>query len=112
MSEFNRPKRQHGRAALRAAMSASPSHRVAAERAANDFGKGPWAALRSEVRWAFTPPRIWLSGVVAIGSRMGRGPSGTRMAGVGRPAVFVGGTAGGSVVWFPLPIGVGPPLPG
>jgi len=65
MSEFSRPKRQHVIAALRAAMSGSPAHRVAAERAAADFDKGPWAALRSEVRWAFTPPRIWLSGVVA-----------------------------------------------
>lgn len=65
MSELSRPKRQPVRGALRASMSASPAHRVAAERAAEDFGKGPWSALRSEVRWAFTPPRIWLSGVLA-----------------------------------------------
>ena len=65
MSEFNAPKRKRVRAVPRTAMSASTSHRLAAERAAKDFGQGPWAALRSEVRWAFTPPRIWLSGVVA-----------------------------------------------
>jgi hypothetical protein len=65
MSEFNTPKRDRARAVLRAAMSGSTSHRLDAERAAQDFGQGPWAALRSEVRWAFTPPRIWLSGVAA-----------------------------------------------
>jgi hypothetical protein len=65
MSEFNTPKRRPVRNALHAAMSAAPAQRAAAEAAATDFDQGLWAALRAEIRWAFTPPRIWLTGVVA-----------------------------------------------
>ena len=65
MSEFDTPKRRPVRNALHAAMSAAPAQRAAAEAAATDFNQGLWPALRAEIRWAFTPPRIWLTGVVA-----------------------------------------------
>jgi hypothetical protein len=65
MSEFNTPKRRPVRNALHAAMSAAPAQRAAAEAAATDFHQGLWPALRAEIRWAFTPPRVWLTGVVA-----------------------------------------------
>ena len=65
MSEFNTPKRRPMRNALHAAMSAAPAQRAAAEAAATDFHQGLWPALRAEIRWAFTPPRVWLTGVVA-----------------------------------------------
>jgi hypothetical protein len=65
MSEFDMPKRRPERNPLYAAMSAAPAQRAAAEAAATDFDQGLWAALRAEIRWAFTPPRIWLTGVLA-----------------------------------------------
>jgi hypothetical protein len=65
MSESNTPKRRHLRSALGAAMRGSTLDPATAERAAKDFEKGPWPAVCAEIRWAFTPPRIWLSGVVA-----------------------------------------------
>jgi hypothetical protein len=65
MSEFGRPRGAAVRNVLHAAMSAAPAQRAAAEAAATDFDQGLWPALRSEIRWAFTPPRVWLTGVVA-----------------------------------------------
>jgi hypothetical protein len=65
VSEFDTPKGRPVRNALHAAMSAAPAQRAAAEAAATDFHQGLWRALRAEIRWAFTPPRVWLTGVVA-----------------------------------------------
>ncbi|WP_420845701.1 hypothetical protein [Mycobacterium europaeum] len=54
------------RAALRAAVRASAPRPSAARRAAHDLRTpGLWAAVVAEIRWAFTPPRTWLMGVVA-----------------------------------------------
>jgi hypothetical protein len=55
----------HVRAAVRAAVRASAPRPAAAQRAAKDFKQGLCPAVRAEVRWAFTPPRTWLMGVVA-----------------------------------------------
>lgn len=55
----------HVRAALHAAARASAPRPAAAERAAKDFEQDLWAAVCAEIRWAFTPPRTWLMGVVA-----------------------------------------------
>lgn len=56
---------QRVRGALRAAVRASTPRPAAAQRAAKDFEQGLWPAVRAEIRWAFTPPRTWLMGVVA-----------------------------------------------
>jgi hypothetical protein len=53
------------RAALRALARASAPRPAAAQRAATDFNKALWLAVWAEIRWAFTPPRTWLTGVVA-----------------------------------------------
>ena len=53
------------RAAMRAAARASAPRPAAAKRAAKDFQQDLWRAVGAEVRWAFTPPRAWLMGVVA-----------------------------------------------
>jgi hypothetical protein len=53
------------RAALLAAARASAPHPALAEQAAKDFKKGLLPAVLAEIRWAFHPPRTWLSGVVA-----------------------------------------------
>lgn len=52
-------------AALRAAARASAPRPAAARRAAKDLQQGLWAAVGAEIRWAFTPPRTWLMGVLA-----------------------------------------------
>lgn len=52
-------------AALRAAVRASAPRPTAARRAAKDFEHGLWRAVGAEIRWAFTPPRTWLMGVMA-----------------------------------------------
>ncbi|WP_156686871.1 hypothetical protein [Mycobacterium sp. Marseille-P9652] len=52
-------------AALRAAVRASSPRPAAAKRAARDFRQPLWSAVGAEIRWAFTPPRTWLMGVVA-----------------------------------------------
>ncbi|ORV89921.1 hypothetical protein AWC11_13545 [Mycobacterium interjectum] len=52
-------------AALRAAVRASAPRPGAARRAAKDLRQGLWAAVGAEIRWAFTPPRTWLMGVLA-----------------------------------------------
>ncbi|WP_370069046.1 hypothetical protein [Mycobacterium sp. MAA66] len=51
-------------AALRRAARASAPRPAAARRAAADFQQGLGAAVRSEIRWAFTAPRSWLLGVL------------------------------------------------
>jgi hypothetical protein len=53
------------RSAVLAAARASAPRPAAAERAATDFQRSLWSALNAEIRWAFTPPRTWLLGVVA-----------------------------------------------
>jgi hypothetical protein len=53
------------RAVMRAAARASAPRPAAAQRAARDFEKDLWPAVGAEIRWAFTPPRTWLMGVVA-----------------------------------------------
>lgn len=52
-------------ALLRAAVRASAPRPAAARRAAKDFEKDLLPAVLAEIRWAFTPPRTWLMGVVA-----------------------------------------------
>ncbi len=73
MVGFQTSIRPHVRAAVRAAVRATVHACVraatprptAARRAAKDFEQDLWAAVRAEIRWAFTPPRTWLMGVVA-----------------------------------------------
>jgi hypothetical protein len=65
MLELQETMRPHVDAALRAAARATAPRPAAARRAAKDFQQGLWPALRAEIRWAFTPPRTWLMGVVA-----------------------------------------------
>lgn len=52
-------------ALLRAAVRASAPRPAAARRAAKDFEKDLLPAVLAEIRWAFTPPRTWLMGVLA-----------------------------------------------
>jgi hypothetical protein len=52
-------------AALRAAARATAPRPAAARRAAKDLQQNLGPALGAEIRWAFTPPRTWLMGVVA-----------------------------------------------
>lgn len=52
-------------AALRAAVRASAPRPAAARRAAKDLQQALWTAVGAEIRWAFTPPRTWLMGVLA-----------------------------------------------
>jgi hypothetical protein len=52
-------------AALVTAARASAPRPAAARRAAGDFERRLWPATCAEIRWAFTPPRTWLMGVVA-----------------------------------------------
>lgn len=52
-------------ALLRALVRASAPRPAAAQRAAKDFEKALFPAVVAEIRWAFTPPRTWLTGVVA-----------------------------------------------
>ena len=56
-------RRLHGGA--RAAVCATTPRPAAAGRAASDFRRPLWPAVRAEIRWAFTPPRTWLTGVAA-----------------------------------------------
>ncbi|WP_253869854.1 hypothetical protein [Mycobacterium sp. 1164966.3] len=65
MSESETPMHQHLRAAVRAGVRASSPRPASAERAAKDLKKPLWQAVGAEIRWAFHPPRTWLSGVVA-----------------------------------------------
>jgi hypothetical protein len=52
------------RAALRRAVRTWAPRPAAARRAAKDFQQSLWPAVRAEIRWAVTPPRTWLMGVV------------------------------------------------
>src|ERR1700742_434786 len=52
-------------AVLRAAARASAPRPDAARRAARDFQQPLAPAVWAEIRWAFTPPRAWLMGVLA-----------------------------------------------
>jgi hypothetical protein len=51
--------------ALRYVARASAPRPAAAQRAAADLARPFWPAVRAEIRWAFTPPRTWLLGVLA-----------------------------------------------
>ncbi len=51
--------------ALRAVVRASTPRPAAAQRAAQDLQKRLWPAVRTEIAWAFTPPRTWLLGALA-----------------------------------------------
>lgn len=54
------------RAAVRTVARASAPRPDAARRAAaKDLQRDLWPAIGAEIRWAFTPPRTWLMGVVA-----------------------------------------------
>lgn len=50
--------------ALRTFVRASAPRPAAARRAASDFDKDVLPAVGAEIRWAFTRPRTWLTGVV------------------------------------------------
>jgi hypothetical protein len=63
--EFRTTVAPRARAVMRAAARASAPRPAAAQRAAKDFEKDLWPAVGAEIRWAFTPPRTWLMGVVA-----------------------------------------------
>jgi hypothetical protein len=57
--------RPYVRAAVVTFARASAPRPAAARRAAKDFQKGVLPSVWAEIRWAFTPPRTWLMGVVA-----------------------------------------------
>ena len=65
MTETETTLGRYARRALHGLARASAPRPVAAERAARDFGKPTVPAVWAEIRWAFHPPRTWLSGVVA-----------------------------------------------
>jgi hypothetical protein len=65
MSDLTTQPHPRVHAALRAAVRASAPRPAASLRAAGDFQRSFGSALLAEVRWAFTPPRTWLMGVVA-----------------------------------------------
>ncbi|OBH04332.1 hypothetical protein A5696_06210 [Mycobacterium sp. E2699] len=46
-------------------MRASAPRPAAARQAAKDLQQDLWTAVGAEIRWAFTPPRTWLMGVLA-----------------------------------------------
>jgi hypothetical protein len=52
-------------AALRGVVRASSPRPTAARHAAKDFQRGLVPGIWAEIRWAFTPPRTWLMGVLA-----------------------------------------------
>jgi hypothetical protein len=65
MSELRATMRPHVETAMRALARASAPRPAAAKRAAKDFQQALLPAVGAEIRWAFTPPRTWLMGVVA-----------------------------------------------
>jgi hypothetical protein len=65
MVEIQTSMQPHVRAAVRAAVRASAPRPESARRAAKDYRLKLWPAVAAEIRWAFTPPRTWLTGVVA-----------------------------------------------
>lgn len=64
MSQVQTPTAARMRAALLAAARASAPRPDAARRAAKSFERSVLPAVWAEIRWAFTPPRTWLMGVV------------------------------------------------
>ena len=54
-----------GSTAVHSPAPSSAARNAAAESAAADLRLDFWAAVVAEIRWAFTPPRVWLSGVGA-----------------------------------------------
>ncbi|OBI90743.1 hypothetical protein [Mycobacterium sp. 1245805.9] len=65
MLELQATMRPRVDAALRAAARATAPRPAAARRAAKDLQQNLAPAVAAEIRWAFTPPRNWLMGVVA-----------------------------------------------
>ncbi len=65
MVELQETMRPHVRAVLRTVARASAPRPTAAKRAAKDLRRGLLPAVVAEIRWAFTPPRTWLMGVLA-----------------------------------------------
>ncbi|OBI68136.1 hypothetical protein [Mycobacterium sp. E796] len=65
MLELQATMRPRVDAALRAAARATAPRPAAARRAAKDLQQNLGPAVGAEIRWAFTPPRNWLMGVVA-----------------------------------------------
>jgi hypothetical protein len=65
MAELQETMRPHVRAVLRTVARASAPRPTAAKRAAKDLRRGLLPAVVAEIRWAFTPPRTWLMGVLA-----------------------------------------------
>ena len=65
MVELQETMRPRVRAVLRTVARASAPRPTAAKRAAKDLRRGLWPAVVAEIRWAFTPPRTWLMGVLA-----------------------------------------------
>lgn len=65
MVDFQTSMTPHVHAVVRAAVRASAPRPAAAKRAAKDFQQSLWPSVLAEIRWAFTPPRTWLMGVVA-----------------------------------------------
>ncbi|MEE6138478.1 hypothetical protein SKC41_19380 [Mycobacterium sp. 050128] len=65
MAELQEAMHPRLRAALRTLVRASAPRPAAAKRAAKDLGLPLRQAVAAEIRWAFTPPRTWLMGVVA-----------------------------------------------
>lgn len=65
MLELQATMRPRVDAALRAAVRATAPRPAAARRAAKDLQQKLGPAVAAEIRWAFTPPRNWLMGVVA-----------------------------------------------
>ncbi|OBI22137.1 hypothetical protein A5712_13375 [Mycobacterium sp. E2327] len=65
MLELQATMRPRVDAALRAAARATAPRPAAARRAAKDLQQKLGPAVAAEIRWAFTPPRNWLMGVLA-----------------------------------------------
>lgn len=65
MTETQTPRHPRVRAVVRAAVRNSTPRPASARRAAEDFDKRLWRAVAAEIHWAFTPPRAWLTGLVA-----------------------------------------------
>ncbi|CDO88627.1 hypothetical protein AWC29_07455 [Mycobacterium triplex] len=65
MVQLQETMRPRLRAVLRTMVRASAPRPAAAKRAAKDLRRSLWPAVAAEIRWAFTPPRTWLMGVVA-----------------------------------------------
>jgi hypothetical protein len=65
MLQVQTPMAAHVRTTLLAAVRASAPRPAAARRAAKSFERSLAPAVCAEIRWAFTPPRTWLMGVVA-----------------------------------------------